>query len=162
MQQEDRPGRRKLSKVGVAAVALALCAALAPRAVCGQDAAAFFAGDRAAQDGAARALVRDVRAHDATVSRRGDARRDRQSEGAVPRMEILALGQIAREHPELREAYLPAMRAAAARLADPATLGYAKRRWGDNGLLAMKPGEGHAYLGYVNLALGMLRAIDPD
>ena len=25
----------------------------------------------------------------------------------------------------------------------------------------MAPGEGHAYLGYINLALGMLRAVDP-
>lgn len=77
-------------------------------------------------------------------------------------MAILGLGQIVREHPETRDAYLPAMRAAAARLADPLTLGYAKRKWGANGLVAVKPDEGHAYLGYINLALGMLRAIDPD
>jgi hypothetical protein len=151
-----------LGKVGAAAAAFALSVVLVPRALFGQDAAAFFAGERAAQDGAARELLREVREHDATARRAGAARRDGQAEIALYQMEILALGQIAREHPELREAYLPAMRAAAARLADPATLAYATRAWGENGLVAMKPGEGHAYLGYVNLALGMLRAIEPD
>jgi hypothetical protein len=162
MHQRHDDRRRKLSKGGAGAAAFILLVALVPRAVCGQDAAAFFAGDREAQDGEARALIRDVRTHD-TAMRRGPAqRRGGEEEVALYQMEILALGQIAHEHPELREAYLPAMRAAAARLADPATLGYAKRRWGENGLVAMKPSEGHAYLGYINLALGMLRAIDPD
>ena len=77
-------------------------------------------------------------------------------------MTILGLGQIVREHPETRDAYLPAMRAAAARMVDPRTLGYAARRWGKHGIERMRPGEGHAYLGYINLALGMLRAIDPE
>src|SRR5512142_2117086 len=77
-------------------------------------------------------------------------------------MAILGLGQIMRAHPERRDAYLPAMRAAAARLTDPRTLPTAARAWGHNGLTAMAPDEGHAYLGYVNLALGMLRAVDPS
>jgi hypothetical protein len=152
-----------LVKVAAVVAALALSLALVPRALCGQGADAFFTGDRAAQEGAARALVDEVRQHDAALPRRtAPHRRDGQSEVALSQMEILALGQIVREHPELRETYLPAMRAAAARLADPATLGYATRAWGENGLVAMKPGEGHAYLGYINLALGMLRAIDRD
>jgi hypothetical protein len=54
------------------------------------------------------------------------------------------------------------MRAAAARLTDPRTLPTATRAWKQNGLVAMAPGAGHAYLGYINLALGMLRAVDPE
>ena len=53
------------------------------------------------------------------------------------------------------------MRDAAARMTDPRTLPTATRAWRHNGLDAMAPGEGHAYLGYINLALGMLRAVDP-
>jgi hypothetical protein len=147
-------------KLGVAGVVAVLGVALAPRVVCGTGASDLFAGDRAAQDGAARELIQHVREHDAS---RGHARRtDGQAEVALYQMELLALGQIAREHPELRDAYLPAMRAAAARLADPETLGYAKRVWGGNGLVSLPEGEGHAYLGYVNLGLGMMRALEPD
>ena len=45
---------------------------------------------------------------------------------------------------------------------DPRTLGYAARVWGTNGIEEMRPGDGHAYLGYINLALGMLRSVDPE
>ena len=77
-------------------------------------------------------------------------------------MAIIGMGQIIREHPERRDEYLPAIRAAAAKLTDPRTLPTATRAWGHNGLTTMLPGEGHAYLGYINLALGMLRAVDPE
>jgi hypothetical protein len=53
------------------------------------------------------------------------------------------------------------MQAAADKLVDPRTLEYATRAWGQHGVVAMAPGAGHAYLGYVNLALGMLRTVDP-
>ena len=86
---------------------------------------------------------------------------DGQSAIAIYQMAILGMGQIIREHPERRDEYLPAMRAAAARMTDPRTLPTATRAWGHNGLVTMAPGEGHAYLGYMNLALGMLRAVDP-
>jgi hypothetical protein len=93
--------------------------------------------------------------------RSGSRRFDGQSAIAIYQMAILGMGQIIREHPERRDEYLPAMRAAAARLTDPRTLPTAAQVWGHNGLVAMAPGEGHAYLGYINLALGMLRAVDP-
>jgi hypothetical protein len=131
-----------------------------PRQLCGRGAEGQFSGElgeqRALADKVSRAIL--ARAQRAPHVER----RDGQAEVARYQMAILGLGQIVREHPELRDAYLPAMREAAARLADPRTLGYARRRWGENGLVAMSPTDGHAYLGYINLALGMLRSIDPD
>jgi hypothetical protein len=66
------------------------------------------------------------------------------------------------EHPERRETFRPARRIAADRLVDPKTLVYASAVYGQHGSLGMAPGAGHAYMGYVNLGLGMLRQVDPE
>ena len=54
------------------------------------------------------------------------------------------------------------MRAAADRLVDPATLRYAAAVYGQHAAVRMDAGEGHAYAGYINIALGMLRLLDPQ
>jgi hypothetical protein len=76
-------------------------------------------------------------------------------------MAMLGIGQVVLTHPEAREEFLPALRSAADRLVNPETLAYAARKWGEHGVVRIDAGEGHAYLGYLGLALGMLRAIDP-
>jgi hypothetical protein len=156
---------RRTIQLGIAGGALALCVLLLPRQLCGQGADRLFAGELAAQQAAASAVARAMtpnRSGQPPAARAaGASRSDGQAAIALYQMTILGLGQIIREHPEARDAYLPAMRAAAARMVDPRTLGYAARRWGRHGIEQMRPGEGHAYLGYINLALGMLRAIDP-
>ena len=143
-------------------VSFAVTLAIVPRALCGRPAQPLFDGELAAQDALAREVAREIAAAPGRhFYRTGSARFDGQSAIAIYQMAILGLGQIIREHPERRDEYLPAMRAAAARLTDPRTLPTATRAWGHNGLTTMAPGEGHAYLGYINLALGMLRAVDP-
>jgi len=137
--------------------------AVVPRALCGRPAQPLFEGELAAQDALAREVAREITAVPGRqVYRSGSSRFDGQSAVAIYQMAILGMGQIIREHPERRDEYLPAMRAAAAKLTDPRTLPTATRAWGHNGLTTMAPGEGHAYLGYINLALGMLRAVDPE
>ncbi|HEY7372593.1 MAG TPA: hypothetical protein VIF57_10575 [Polyangia bacterium] len=144
------------------AASFAVTVAVVPRAVCGLPARPLFDGELAAQDALAREVAREIAAQpERHFYRSGSRRFDGQSAIAIYQMAILGMGQIIREHPERRDEYLPAMRAAAARLTDPRTLPTAAQVWGHNGLVAMAPGEGHAYLGYVNLALGMLRAVDP-
>jgi hypothetical protein len=145
-----------------AAACFAAAIAILPRQLCGRPAQPLFDGELAAQEALAREVARDIAANRGRhFYRTGVASFDGQSAIAIYQMAILGMGQIIREHPERRDEYLPAMRAAAARLVDPRTLPIATRAWGHNGLSAMKPGEGHAYLGYINLALGMLRAVDP-
>ena len=144
------------------AASFAVTIAVLPRRLCGQPAEPLFDGELAAQDALAREVARDVSTTpERQFYRSRSARFDGQSAVAIYQMAILGMGQIIREHPERRDEYLPAMRAAAARLTDPRTLPTATRAWGHNGLATMAPGEGHAYLGYINLALGMLRAADP-
>jgi hypothetical protein len=150
---------RLVSVVGTFAVTTAIV----PRELCGHAAEALFDGELAAQDALARDVARAITsAPNRQFYRSGSPRFDGQSAIAIYQMGILGLGQIIREHPERRDDYLPAMRAAAARIVDPRTLPTATRAWGESGLVAMAPGEGHAYLGYINLALGMLRAVDPS
>src|SRR5262245_50869930 len=145
------------------AASFAITIAIVPRQVCGRPAQPLFDGEADAQDALAREVARAVTAQRGRhFYRTGSTRFDGQSAIAIDQMAILGMGQIIREHPERRDEYLPAMRAAAARLTDPRTLPTATRAWKQNGLVAMAPGAGHAYLGYINLALGMLRAVDPE
>jgi hypothetical protein len=151
-----------LLRAASVAASLGVTIAIVPRQLCGRPAQPLFDGELAAQDALARHVAHDVAsAPGRQFYRSGGSRFDGQSAIAIYQMAILGMGQIIREHPERRDEYLPAMRAAAARLTDPRTLPTATRAWGHNGLTSMGPGEGHAYLGYINLALGMLRAVDP-
>ena len=134
-----------------------------PRFVCGRDADALFDGEREAQVALADGVVEAVaRRTGRLYYQTGYLRFDGQSAVAIDQMTVMGLAQVVLLHPELRDQYLPVARAAARHLVDPQTLAYATRVYGHNGVVAMGAGEGHAYLGYINLALGMLRAIDPD
>jgi hypothetical protein len=147
--------------VFVAGAALAL--ATVPRTIAGRNAGAFFDGDLATQDALARKVIGDLEAQTAPrFYATGIDRFDGQSAIAIYQMALLGLGQILLEHPEKTAEYLPAMRRAAERLANPAVLSYAAHAYGHHGLTRMGPGEGHAYLGYINLGLGMLRVFEPD
>jgi hypothetical protein len=134
-----------------------------PRVVAGRSANAWFDGDLATQDALARHVAR------ATLSQRepvlyatGEDRFDGQTAVAFYQMTLLGLGQILLDHPERRDDYLPAMRLAAARLASPELLRYARHVFRRRGGGEIEPGEGRAYLGYVNLGLGMLRLVEPQ
>lgn len=149
-------------RMAVALLCLAAWVELAPRAWFGLSAARWYDGT----PGARAALAERVRE---TVEQQrgllfyhsGRSRFDGQSAVAIYQMTLLGLGQLVEEQPALAERYLPAMRIAAHHLADPKTLDYARSVYGQNGVIAMAPGAGHAYLGYVNLGLGMLRKHDP-
>jgi hypothetical protein len=130
---------------------------------CSRDAAAYYGGEVATQDALAQWVARAITAQEKPiVYTTGNLRFDCQSAIAVYQMAIVGLGQVVLAHPERRDALLPAMRRAAELMLRPETLRYAARAYGHDGLHAMGAGEGHAYLGYVNLGLGMLRLVDPD
>jgi hypothetical protein len=152
-----------MRRLTIAVLCSLVAMAFVPRWWCGRDAGDYFRGELEAQDRLARSVAAAILEHPGReFYATGNARFDGQSAIAIYQMAISGLGQIVLDHPERRDAYLPAMRAAADRLVDPATLVYAARVYGRNGIAGMRPGEGHAYLGYVNLALGMLRAVDPE
>ncbi|WP_053237126.1 hypothetical protein [Sandaracinus amylolyticus] len=142
---------------------IVVLAAIVPRVWLGREPARLFDGDRATQDALAREVIayaeRDV---DEGAFHTGSALFDGEWAFGTHQMTLLALGQIVLEHPELRDAYVPAMRRAADRLVDAGTLRFAASRWGEDPIAALDGDHGHAYLGYAALALGMLRAVDPE
>jgi hypothetical protein len=162
----ERPAPPRLPRSARLALAIGcwlLSLWVAPRWLCGRRAGALFDGDLAAQEDLGRRVAASALAQrPGTVYHTKEIRFDGQSAIAVHQMTILALGQIVLAHPEQRDAYLPAIRAAADRLADPATLRYAAQRYGHHAVDHMDPGEGHAYAGYINMGLGMARLVDPD
>jgi len=155
-------GSPRLSRLAAFAAVLLGAWLTIPRAVAGRRANAWFDGDRETQVELAGHVARSVtQQKDRVFYHSGHSRFDGQSAVAIYQMTLLGLGQVVLEHPELRETFLPAMQLAADRLVDPKTLVYASAVYGRHGSLGMAPGTGHAYMGYVNLGLGMLRRVDP-
>jgi hypothetical protein len=81
-------------------------------------------------------------------------------------MVVMGLGQVALEHPELKERYLPGMEACLDWLMLPESRAFGSAKWDADGLVRpglerTAPAE-HAYLGYLNLALGMHRLLEPE
>jgi hypothetical protein len=85
-----------------------------------------------------------------------------EQELARRQMAVIGLSQLVLAHPEQRDAFLPAIHRAAAALVTEETLAFATRAWnGERGLAALAGPHGHAYLGYVAMALAFEAAVDP-
>ena len=137
--------------------------AVVPRAVVGREADALFDGERDAQDALARSVAeyvtRDV--GEATFHT-GSKRFDGEWAVATHQMAALGLAQVIAAHPALRPRYLPALRRAVDQLFRPVTWAFAREAWGHGPVESLDTDEGHAYLGYVALAMGALRSVDPS
>jgi hypothetical protein len=131
-----------------------------PRHWCGRHAAAYYEADEetwlALGDEVARWT--DVDSGDFQT---GDERFDGEWAFVTCQMTILGLGQIIDEYPEHRQRYLPAMRQCGDAMQSPGALSFGTRAWGQEGLSSLESDQGHAYLGYLALALGVLREHDP-
>ncbi len=153
------PWRRRL----LTACCVVATAAVVPRALVGREADALFDGDRDAQDGLARAVAAYVTRDVGEGSfHTGSKRFDGEWALVTHQMAALGLAQVIAAHPELRARYLPALRRAVDDLFRPATWAFAREAWGHDPLESLDTDEGHAYLGYVALAMGALRSVDPS
>jgi hypothetical protein len=151
-----RPWLRAL----VLVAATAASAAIVPRAWCGRDAGAWLDGSPAEVDALARGVTSSA-GDAAGAFHTGSARFDGEWALVTQQMTVLGLGQIALARPDRRAELLPAMEAAARRMLAPEACAFGAEAWGERGLEALGTAGGHAYLGYVALALGMLRKVDP-
>lgn len=132
------------------------CAAIVPGASLGHRASAH---DPAFARGVADDVVNGV----STASfHTGSARFDGEWAFGTYMMATLGLGQVVLSHPEERARLLPAMRQSAAQLTQNQTNAFGSEAWGNVGLDTLAHGHGHGYLGYANLALSMLRLIEPN
>lgn len=155
--------RSRLGRAAVRAACLAACAMVVPRWVCGRGASDLYTDDLDAQRRLARAVAGYVESGVAATSfRTGNARFDGEWAFGTFTMATMGLGQTAIAHPELRASTVPVMERCAEELTSPATNQFGAEAWGRSGFEGLPGGEGHAYLGYTNLALGMLRLLAPD
>ena len=132
------------------------CAAIVPRTLLGHRPAEE---DVAFAQGVAHDVTSGV---SAASFHTGSARFDGEWAFGTFLMATLGLGQVVLSHPEERARLLPAMRQSAARLTQNQTNAFGTQAWGNVGLDTLADGHGHGYLGYANLALSMLRLLDPD
>lgn len=154
---------RPWPRLALFAIVTMVCASFVPRVWCGRGVDAIHRGDRSAQEPLARAVAHAIRSGVGVSSfHTGSARFDGEWTLATHQMAALGLMQVALAHPELRAELLPAIETCAERVLDPASTAFGAEAWGERGLDALESTNGHAYLGYANLALGALRVLAPN
>ncbi|MGX1810107.1 hypothetical protein ACWIGI_30705 [Nocardia sp. NPDC055321] len=173
MQEEPgpvRPARRDgpVSRfrgpltVLIGLVVAALVVASVPRWWCGRDAEGWFRGDVALARGLAEELVAFEAEDDRRRAVGSRAGPDRMWGLLGHQMTALGLAQVCLEYPELRERYAPVVTAAAAKSLLPEMRAEFTDAWhGRDGMAELASADGHAYLSYPALALGMARLVDP-
>lgn len=155
-------GLPRLARFVITAACVIALSAVLPRALVGRDADALFDGDAAAQD----ALARTVAAYvaDDTLAgafHTGSSRFDGEWALVTSQMAALGLSQVILGHRSLRARYLPPLRASVEHLLRPETFAFGTSAWGAPALDSLDQDHGHAYLGYVALAIGALREVEP-
>ena len=136
-----------------------------PRWWCGRDGHRWYDGDAPLVLAHARELVatveRGVSTDDFTSA--SDLFKNEWRFGTY-QMSALALLQICLEHPEFRAGLLPAAERAIDELLSDGIRAFDTAKWGEDPLASLEAvGKDHAaYLGYLNLVLGLHRRVVPD
>lgn len=145
---------------------LAVCAgvtAAVPIWWCGWDAKPWFDGDLETQKRLARGVERLALGE--ALSRKQFKTGSELFNGewlfGTYQMAALGFGQMAVEHPELREEHGKRMSRCIERLLTPEVRAFDKERWREDPIDSLDGPGGHAaYLGYLNLVLSLHRQID--
>jgi hypothetical protein len=131
----------------------------------GDDGEALFDGDRGMRARLSQASL-DALAEGRTspsVST-GSARFDGEWMLVTLEMNVLGLGQVALDDPTRAARHRDAVDGAIDRMLEPELRAFGTSAWGADGLTdaALASTDGHAYLGYLALAMSMLRVLDPE
>lgn len=149
------------------ALSLALSAlglALVPARLCAHEADDWFRGDAATQAALARSLEETIAR---PLSRRDFPTGSRLLDGewlfGTYMMAAMGFGQLALEHPQTRARELRRLHDCIAKMISPAVRAFDTEAWGGDDALATLAGDADhgSYLGYLNLALGLDRLLDP-
>ena len=142
--------------------ALVALAPILPRWWCGRGADDLFRDAPDAQIPLADAVAHDVGAGVSTASfHTGSDHFNGEWTLVTHQMSVLGMVQVVRAHPSLRSRYLQPIRHAADQMLREDSLRFGAIAWGEPGLATLDSPHGHAYLGYLNLALSALREVDP-
>jgi hypothetical protein len=147
----------------VRVASLAVAAAIVPRCVAGYPAGGLWANDIGSQDGLAREVAAYVSSGvAASAFHTGSLRFDGEWAFGTFTMAALGLGHVVLAHPERRDEYVPIMEKCAEELVSKSANAFGTEAWGDFGFDGLPGGRGHGYLGYSNLALSMIRLVNPE
>jgi hypothetical protein len=151
--------RRVVTAVAVFAASFAVL----PRQICGIDASGWWSGEGRAVMPLARAVA-DSGSRGTTLAEfnTGSERFDAEWAYVTCTMTVLGLGQVIRNEGNHREDLLPGIHGCLDYLANAASREFGTTAWGEDGASVSDSENGHAYLGYWNLALGMHRLLEPD
>jgi hypothetical protein len=124
---------------------------------------AVFEGDLATQKVLASQVIADIQQGiDASKFQTGSDRFNSEWTVATYQMTALGLSQIALAHPEVREEYIPVIETCLDHLLAPKTLAFGAEAWGKDAIADLASNNGHAYMGYTNLALSKFRELKPN
>lgn len=128
----------------------------------GRDAAAWLDDEDEVTRGLANELVGFEATDTATRATHPENRFAGEWALVTHQMTALGLAQIVLAHPEWKSSYAPTMRIAALRSFLPEMRDFGTRAWhGEDALASLAGDNGHAYLAYPALAVGMARLVDP-
>ena len=146
--------------VGLAAAAAV--AATVPFMWCSRGAGTWFAGDIEAQRAFARGVERVVLARPMTRAafHTGSAQFDGEWLFGSYLMAGIGYANIVQGHPELSADFAPLMTQCIERMAGKEVRAFDAESWGEDALASLEGTNGHAaYLGYLNLLLGLHRTV---
>jgi len=134
-----------------------------PRWWCGRDASRWYAGDIVVQEQLSRGVEHWLKAD---LSRTNFSTGSGQFNGewlfGTYLMAGLGFGQTALEHPEWRGRHVPLMERCIERILSEQVRAFDRESWKNDPIESLDGDSHHAaYLGYLNLLLGLHRALDP-
>lgn len=151
-----------MTRVVVTLIVALAASVWGPGLWCGRHAQGWIEGRASRQLPLARAVASSLSDLDAQSFDTGSPLFDGEWALVTHQMAILGLVQVILEHPGAQDELLPVVEGAIQRMLRPSTRRFATDRWREDGLTALEGDHGHAYLGYLNLALGAHRLLVPD
>lgn len=158
------PGRLRLARLLLWLAALGFSAAVCAPRYCALGWEQPFEGQRAWARAQGAGVARWVEADLGPAGfATGSARFDGEWWFGTYLMAGLGYVQTAREHPELAERHLALAARCVERLLEPRVRAFDAAAWSEDPLQSLGGPRGHAaYLGYLNLLLGLLRELEPS
>lgn len=152
-----------LRKLTLAAAAFTLATATLPHRIAAQEAEGWFYGAPELEDKLASGLARTVAQDVSEVPfHTGSAHFDSEWIFATYMMAGMGFGQLALAHPERAEELSHHMDTCIEGALSDQARAFDKNRWGEDPLTSLEGRKHHvAYLGYLNLLLGLRRLVDP-
>lgn len=155
---------RKLICIALALVAFAVAISVVPVAWCGRGAAAWLSDDRATTERLARVVSVQVGAGLSTADfQTGTDLFNGEWLFGTYVMGGIGLCQVVQRHPDTAEQWTPGIEACIRGLLSEPVKQFDTKSWGADAIASLDTMQGHAaYLGYLNVLLGMYRQIHPN